>query len=876
MIRIFVVLGRIFRSRRRERDLREELQYHLDRQAAGADAEERRRLAAQFGGVEPLVVEARQRGPRRWLDEAAQDLRHAVRSWARSPGLCLLILATLALGIGSTTSVFSILDGLVYRPLEVPRSGELLAVAQHVRGAARSTRDDATYVSEQEFQRYAAGSASAFQGLAAYMPSVPASLERADALKPLVGDLATCNYFRVLSARPELGRLLAPGDCAAGAPAVAVLSDAAWRKEFGADPSLVGRAIVLNRVPVAVIGVAPPGFWGTEVSATDFWAPVTLEPALMPEWNVLVDANTSWLALLGRLRQGVSPSQAQAALSLTSRQLDREEAHRRTTVSVSSPSLLASPQMRSKVLLAATVLLIAMGLVLLVACINVANLLLARGLGRQREWAVRMALGASRGRIVRQSLVETMVLALGGGAAGMLTSRIGGRGLIRLALAQMPPHAPFRVPLAADGRTLGFGVGVTLATAAVCCLLPALRSARGDVNPKLRDAGPGVSAGARAHRLRNALVAAQVAACMVLLLAAGVLFHSRLRMLDGNPGFRLGGIASITYDLAHAGYDGARAAGFQRQLRDRLLALPGVATVAAATTLPLGDRHDFTGFVAPDGRDLSVEDSEISPGFLPLLDIPLLRGRNFTAADFGARRLILSAAAAKRFFPEADAVGQSLRRGKQLWQIVGVAADAQVAELGVSDSNFVYLSESPDGQADLKMMVGLHAGATIPAGEVRATVHALDPQLPVEVAPLADNLQIWRLRSGLLSNLAGTLGMLAMLLAGTGLAGLLSCEVRARQREIGIRVALGAAPKQIAGHVAGQMRGPLGSGIVAGLALGAACFQVLSHVLYGVSPWDPATFLLMPLLLLAVVLFAAAAPLRRALRLDPVQVLRED
>src|SRR6185437_9597119 len=215
------------------------------------------------------------------------------------------------------------------------------------------------------------------------------------------------------------------------------------------------------------------------------------------------------------------------------------------------------------------------------ACINVANLLLARGLGRQREWAVRMALGASRGRIVRQSLVETMVLALGGGAAGMLTSRIGGRGLIRLALAQMPPHAPFRVPLAADGRTLGFGVGVTLATAAVCCLLPALRSARGDVNPKLRDAGPGVSAGARAHRLRNALVAAQVAACMVLLLAAGVLFHSRLRMLDGNPGFRLGGIASITYDLAHAGYDGARAAGFQRQLRDRLLALPGVATVAA-------------------------------------------------------------------------------------------------------------------------------------------------------------------------------------------------------------------------------------------------------------------------------------------------------
>ena len=876
-----------------ERGLEAELSFHRERQIAAnlAEgmplAEARRQAALDFGGVEGFTEAAREARGLAWVHDLVPDLRFGLRLLRRSPGFSAFAVLTLALGIGINVALFTVLCAAALRPLPVPKAERLVTVAQHLASTpgadfSRNVHDDPTFVSWLEYRRYAAENRS-LGGLAAYSPFVDTTL---DNRAPILGTMTSCNYFAVLGIRPALGRFFAPDECAtAGAGAVAVLSDAVWRREFAGERGVLGRTIVLNRTPFTVIGVAPPGFAGTVPVASGFWAPLTMQRAFSPNFNFIGDPNQSWLALLGRLKPGVSMARAAADLNVVAARMNALQPGRRTSVALAGATYLAMPSLRSAVSSASVLILAAVALVLLLACANLAGFLLARAEGRRKEVAVRLALGARRGRLIRQLLTESVLIAALGGFAGALAASFATPALFHLAMSHLPiaPEFHFTLRLAPDWRTWLYAFAIALLTAIAFGLAPALRATRTELTEAMKSgAAPGQTAALRAKpgagRWQRRLVGAQVAACMILLLAAGLLLRGLGRVLRADPGFQLANVAAVKYDLAGAGYTPARAQAFQQQLASRVAALPGVSAVAQATLLPLGGSHDLTGVRTATGAPSHpVEYNSVSPSFFPLLGIAIQHGRNFTTveAESGAHVLILARSTAQRIWPGQDAVGKTLDGWGAEWRVVGIAADAQVAGLG-STTSYIYRPAGPDPAADLKMLVRSRgASATLPQ-EVAATARALDPSLPLTAAPLAANLAATEALAKVVSALAAVLGGLALLLAVIGIYGMVAYAASLRGREIGIRMALGAGRGEVLALVVRQALAPVLWGAALGMAGFAAVALALTGVLYGVSPWDPVAFTAMPLLLLSVALLASYLPARRALAGDPVAVLRCD
>ena len=897
MPRISSLLRNLFRRRRAERDLHDEVGGYVEmlaqenRTAGMAPGEARRRALIAAGGVEQVKEEVRAVRAGALLEQFWQDLRYGARMLAKNPGFALVAVLTIALGIGVNAGIFAIVDSATMRPLDVPNSKRVVGIYQLFFGKfRRNVHGSGSMFSYPEYLEYRDRN-HVFSGVAAFQPFVEATV--AGYPQQLTGSLATCNYFEVLQAPIALGRGFLPAECnTEGGGPVVVLSDALWRNAFGADPKIVGKTVRLNRQPLTVVGVAARGFHGTEIIADDFWVPVGMQPLVARAGqdeqggDLFHQQDMSWLLMLGRLRDGVPVREAQSDLEVIAGQIDQRYPGRTTRLIVTVATYFTEPEMSKISTAVGTVVLIAVGMVLLIACANVANLMLARAVKRRREIAVRLAIGAARGRVVRQMLTESLLLAGIGGALGLLMAVWSSSAALRLMLANLPPGAPpFAVQVQPDARLFLYALALTMATAVAFGLVPALQATRGDVNADLKVEAASWSGGSGRGRLRATLITAQVAVCMVLLIGAGLLLRGLYRAQTLDTGFDVNHTALASFDLRGAGYDAARAASFHRDARARLRTLPGVDAVASALLTPLNgsrDREQFRIEGEKDARQLDF--NAVTPEYFAIVGVPLVRGRTFLETETSDQAAIVSEAAARRLWPGEDALGKRIRVDERKtaatnWMtVVGVARDSDTVKPGDRSANLpvIYMPLSPTGELRADLLVHSKAGYAAIAPAIPGVLHQLDGDLLVRVTRLEDNLQVFVAPSQIAAGLAATFGGLALLLAAIGIYGTVSYNVGRRTREIGIRMTLGAQAGDIQSMVLRQAMRPVVIGAAIGSVLCAAVSQVLSVLLFGVSPLDPVAFSSVAAFLLLVAAAASYLPTRRALQVDPMVALRQE
>jgi len=875
----------LFRRKQLEKDLDEELAFHLamreaKKRAAGIAAEEAKYAARrQFGNATRVKESCREMWSFASLETFWRDLRYGARALAKNPGFTVVAVVAIALGIGVNTGIFSVLNGVALRLLPIPRAEQIVSVDQIFHGKlSRNVHGEPGLFSYSEYKNYRDHN-HVFTGLLAYEPFLEATLA-GESPKQLMGTAASCNYFDVLGERPGLGRVFVDADCSApGASAVVVLSDGLWRSRFGADPLIVGTRVSLNRAKFTVIGVAAPGFGGLDPWPSEFWAPLTMQKALEPDRDFFHEDNTGWLAMLGRIQGGVSIEEVRSGLRVIAGQIDQQYPGRTTTLVIHRATFLGRPEERTVVFRIGAVVLAAVGLVLLIACANVANLLLARAAARQKEIVIRLSIGGSRWQIVRQLLTESLLISFLGGTLGSLVTFWSIEGITRVVLAHLPHGAPRLVwNVNPDLRVWGYSLVLTALTGIVFGLAPALHATRQDLSTSIKGDGGGlIGKAAVGGMLRSALVGVQVAVCMVLLVAAGLLMRGLYVAQTINPGFEMKGITQAIFDLPSQGYNEERARVFQRELMARVAALPGVDAVEQARVTPLSHQFEGTGMtVAGETQEQMFEFNVVSPGFFAMLGMPIVRGRAFTEADIqsDANVLVVTESTAGRVWPEQDAIGKLLREGKKEYQVVGVVKDSQVSHLGQPGGMFFYMPAGPKEQARLQLLVHGQSGDTATANGIRESARALDPDLIVDVTRLEDNLELWRTPSRIAATLSGVLGALALLLASVGVHGVVSYGVSQRIREIGIRMTLGADGKDVMRLLLRQAMRPVLIGAAVGVAGCAAVSQILSKVLYGIGSHDPTAFIGVPAFLLGIAFLASYIPARRATRVDPVVALR--
>jgi predicted permease len=882
----------LLRKKKLDQQLEDELHAYLEMavesklQAGMSQSEALRAARAEMGSMAAVREQVVQTGWESAIGHFGRDLRFAARMLRRNPGISTVVVLTLGLGIGLNVGIFSILNSAALRLLPVPHAKELMIVSQSFeksRGPIRrSVHQNASYFSYSEYLQYREGN-QVFSGLLAYTPFVKASLG-GDHPQQLIGTLVSCNYFAVLEITPHLGRSFSDSDCGRGEESsVVVLSDEIWRTTFAADPEIVGKKISLSRTPFVVVGVAPAGFQGTSPLASQFWAPLTMQPSLMRRYDYLRDDKMSWLGMIGRSKPNVSQTQIRADLAITAAQIDQLQPGRVTTIETSHATLIAAPEERFFLFGAGAVLLVAMGMILLIACANVANLLLARAVVRGKEIAVRRALGASRWRLVRQLLAESLLLAFVGGGLGTAVAISCSGPLLGLLLSHLPPGTP---PLALnatpDFRVLVYTLLLSFFTGLAFGLTPALHATRADLVMAMKEEGAEAQSGSsRNSWLRSSLVAIQIAVCLVFMITAGLLLHGLQRTYNIDPGFSMKNTVVLSFDLIEAGYSEQRAIAFRQQLAERIRAVPGVDLVAQAGVSPLSDDHVINSFsIQGKPGDYDIEVNNVSPDYFPMLGIPIVRGRNFTIAETlaGSPVVILTESTARRLWPGEHPIGKTINdgsgNGARSLEVVGITRDAQVARLGKPAELYLYRPTGPEQQAHTLILA--HFGGVAPPDlqSLKTAVQGLDPELSIKIARLEDNMEFWRSLTRIPSVLSVAFGGLALLLASIGVYGMLSYAVSRRIREIGIRVALGASAGNIVSLIVRQGMRPVAVGASAGMALSAAISSPLSSLLYGVSPWDPISFLAVPGFLFAVALAACWAPARRAARVDPMQSLR--
>jgi predicted permease len=807
-----------------------------------------------------------------------QDIRYGLRMMGRNPGFTAVAVLAIALGIGVNAGIFSVLNGAALRMLPVPSAEQIVSVDQIFHGKIkRNVHGEPTLFSYSEYQEYRANN-HVFSGLIAYDPFLSATLAGGRA-RQLSGQLTSCNYFDALNEHPSLGRGFVETDCAvAGAGTVVVLSDQLWQGAFGADTTLIGKRVVLNRTAFTVIGIAPKGFGGTEPIPSSFWMPITMQPALEPDSDLLGDANVSWLALLGRLKPGVSISKVRADLSVIADSIDERHPGRKTSLAIRTATFLSRPEEHNLALGAAAVILVGFGLVLLIACANVANLMLARATARQREMAIRLSVGAGRWRLIRQLLTESLMLALMGGVAGSVLAFWSFEALSNFVISHLPHGTPeLALNLTPDLRVLGYALLLTVITGVVTGLAPALQASRADVNTGLKEGDGGLGSGGGGW-LRHSLVAVQVAVCMILLIAAGLLLRGLYFAQTVDPGFTMSGITVASMDLRTQGYKEEPAAAIERRLKEKVAALPGVDGIAEARQTPLNDNHWVTNFSVPGKpAEYDIEDNAVSQGYFSMIGIPIVRGRDFTEQEVrtGANVAIVTETTARKFWPGEDPIGKILRQGGTAdLQIVGVVRDAQVSHLGEAAKLYVYLPAGPKEQSRLQLMIHGGGGFAAVAAGVRSAAADVDPDVLVDVTKFEDNLENWRVPARIVAGLSGSLGALALLLAGVGVYGVVSYAVSRRTREIGIRMTLGADGRDVMGMMLRQSMRPVLIGGAIGIAACAGVSWVLSSLLFGISVHDPIAFAFVPAFLLGIALLASYVPARRATKVNPVVALR--
>ena len=810
------------------------------------------------------------------------DLRYGVRMLFKRPGFTAMAVLTLALGIGLNAAIFSIYNTLILRPLPVRDPSHVVNLYSEVRGERHS--DSLSY---PEFVYYRDNN-STFSALAAYAGGRVLLGSTTSSSEPewLHTQLVSGNYFDLLGARPVLGRGFLPEeDKVPGARPVVVLSYAFWQSRLGADPAIIGKSLILNSLPYTVIGVAPKGFIGTDVDAPGAWIPMMMSANVQASPSLLEDRESSWLLAVGRLKPGITLDQSQAEMAVLADRFhaaDKNHEHKSTVVV--TPGGFLSPSQQSDVAPFAVLLMAAVGLVLLIACANVANLQLVRGVSRRKEMGIRLSLGASRIRLIRQLLAESMLLSAVAGVAGLFLAWWAAA--LFVSLMHPPGQKALSLQIALDWRVAIYLAGISLSAGFVTGVVPALRASRQDPLHAIRGESVG-SSFRSSSRLRAILVASQVATSLFLLVAAGLLVRALGKARSVDPGFNLTQVAVLSPELRVRGYTKPRAAEFDRQLVQRAAAIPDVVSVALGHTIPLGDSFTETSIMAqghepaPGQPAPAVNYNVVSSEFFATVGIPLLQGRSFTDAEIanGARLAIVSASLARMLWPGQDAVGKYLRSSKKsaLYEVVGIAGDVRNVYLWSPDLPYLYLPPLPenmDSFTDMSVFVRTEGNAGPVLAALPGIARLIDPAVPVTSHLLADNLATWIWPSQIGAGLAAGLGLLALVLAAVGVTSVTAFAVGQRTREIGIRMALGADPNRVVRLFVMQTGRLVLIGAVMGLALAAAASRVLAGFLYGISAVDSIAFIGVTLLLTAVALTACWIPARRATKVDPLVALR--
>jgi predicted permease len=878
MIARFLTFWRAFWRRGDwERDLADELAEHVELRALDLErrgippAEARRRARIELGAAESHKEECRSSMGLRIIDEFRQDLRYAIRVLRRSPGFTAVAALSLALGIGANTVVFGVMNALVLRPLPVPSPSQVYFVQ-------RSNQSNLSFPNYRDLR----DRSTTFTGMAASRIA-PLSLEGDDGSRRVWSYLVSGNYFEMLGIQPAVGRFFGSDtDRARGASPYAVLSYACWRQRFGGDPRVIGRSVRINTLPFTVVGVAPRGFQGTEVFYwPDVWLPISMQAQV--EGNSWLDERGSFNSwVVGRLKPEITPYQAEADLNAIAASLAREypSVNEGLRIRLSRPGLVGDV-LRGPVRAFMLGVLALAGLVLLAACANLANLLAARAADRHRELAIRQSIGAGRGRILRQLLTESVMLGAMGGVAGCALAVV----LLRLLSGYRPPvDFPVAFALEPDPRVLAFAAAVSLLSGILFGIAPARQAWRSDPNRALKGGAAPVG---RRWAFRDLLLAAQVAVCCTLVLGCLVAFRGLSSALAMPLGFERRGAAVAGYDLGLAKYDRAKGAAFQRRSLEAAASLPGVTAAAFADSLPLSLNQSNRTVFREDAADfrltrgISAGYYEVSPGYFRAAGTRLIGGREFDWRDDAGDPAvaIVNETFARVVTGSRDAVGRRFLHGRNRpVEIVGVVEDGKYETLTEQPTPAVFL---PAMQEYSGTTVLIARSSTLPetqlAMQLRRVVTGLDASLPVYDCGSVEQILEFAFVPARAATVAlGAFGVLAMMLAVTGIYGMASYAVSRRVREIGIRVAVGAAPRQALGFVFSRILWMLAAGSGAGLALGIAGGRALGSIVYQATPRDPVVLIAVPVAMALIGLASVLGPARKVVSVDPLQALRAE
>jgi len=816
-----------------------------------------------------------------------KDIRYAFRTLAKNPGFAIIGVVTLALGMAVNTTLFSVINGFLLRPLPVPHPEQITVLSLSQAGGPGTQR-----FSYPDYEDLRDGTRNVFSDLFAYRATLVSIAVNH------IGDHAiisrvTSNYFSALDIRPALGRLILPTEGRTpGADPIIVLGYSYWRRRFDGDPNVVGEKVELNGLPFTIVGVAPQDFHGTYwVLDMDAYIPFSAETEKDPDapiQKIWTSRGSRTLTLMGRLKPGVTIKQADVDLNVVAQRIAQQHPDTERGISVQLyPEKMArpDPDPENPVPVAAVAFMAMAGLVLLVACFNIANVLLVRATVRQREMAIRAALGAGHGRLVRQYLTESLLLALLGGGAGLVLGSwaAGVLGSLRLGTT-LPIHFDFHP----DTSVYLFALATVLLTGLIVGTMPALRAARVNVISVLHEGGRGSSSGPRRQIARNGLVAAQVAGSLVLLIVAGLFVRSLQKAERINLGFNPDHLLNLSVDVEQISYKEPRGRQFFKQVDTSLSALPGVESVAQAFLVPLGvvssdDRVWIEDHpLEPGQQPAELEYNMVTPGYFDTMQIPLLHGRRFTDADSekAPAVAIINQYMANKFWPNEDALGKRFgTKGPTgpFIEVVGIVQDGKYQNVTEDPRAFFYL---PLDQSYESMRV-IQVRTSVPpesiALQAESQIHDLAPGLPItHVQTMTEALQgangFFFFRFG--AQLSAFMGLLALILAVVGIYSVVSYAAVQRTQEIGIRMAMGAAPRDILRMVLRQGLSVVGIGLGLGLVLALAGTRVMSTLIVGIKPTDPLTFIVVVALLTGIALFACWIPAYRATRIDPLVALR--
>jgi predicted permease len=855
----------------------EEMRFHIDQQTqknirAGMEPAEARRTAmVAFGGVERHREAVRDEARPRLLEDLGQDARYAVRVLRAAPGFALAAIGTIGLGIGAMTAIFSTVNHVLLRPLPFP-AAERLVVPQ-ARNLEDGSQWNVTYADYEDWK-----SGGVFAHAALYQP---ADWNVADdgGAERLSGAVVTPDFFATLGIAPALGRFFVAEEYDPAAGRTVVLSHELWQRRFGGDRGIVGRTLRIGGRPREVVGVAPAGMGFPDDAA--LWAPLRVTPGDAD----MARRDNYVFSAIARLKPSEPLGRARATLQSIAERVRRDHPVTRKGVTITAVPLV-DYVVGEDLPLTLWLLMGAVSLVLAIGCLNVANLLLSRAAGRGRELAVRIALGAGGGRLVRQLLTESLVLALAGSVLGAGLAFAGVRALARRA----PEGTPRIEELALDPRALLFALAVSLVAAVLFGLAPALGMARRAVlSPTLADDDRRSTAGVRGRRIRRALASGEVALSLVLLVGSGLLLKSLAELHSTDPGFTTTGVVTASLTLQGERYDSdATTIAAIGEMLDRVSALPGVRRAAAASALPLGGGGFYLGrsFLAagrpepPAGTEVSGMWTVVTPGYFSTLRIPVVRGREFTGADRADANpvAVVNREFARRMFPGENPIGKRIRSWRDenvLREIVGVTDDVRYMGAGDEIGPLVYVPHAQDTWSSMILVVSTDGSSGAAVRPIRAAVRAVDPALGLSDVQTMDEVFARSVAAQrFTASLLGAFAVIALLLACIGIYGVLAYGVAQRRREFGIRMALGARAADIRRMVAGEAAWITLAGLAVGLGLAVVATRGMSALLYGVRPTDGATYLAVCTVLAVVALAASWIPARRASRADPAEALR--